>query len=85
MSNVKRHNQQAIDGFGDRLGRVRTHARMTRSELAQAAGVHYDTILKLEQSQRAPNFSLMCKLATAMRLEVDSLVDPTKDPRHVPK
>lgn len=54
----------------NRLERVRTDRGLTRQQLADAVGVHYQTIGYLERGEYSPSLSLALRLATALEIAV---------------
>ena len=61
----------------DRLvGRVehwRTKRELTRAQLADAVGVHYQTIGYIERGEYAPTLALALRLAKALECRVEDL------------
>lgn len=75
----------------NRLEQVRTDRGLTRQALADAVGVHYQTIGYLERGEYSPSLSLALRLATALEIAVgdvfslhpwveESLPSPTPEP-----
>lgn len=54
----------------NRLERVRTDRGLSRQQLADAVGVHYQTIGYLERGEYSPSLSLALRLATALEIAV---------------
>lgn len=52
--------------FGKRLRSLRVAAGLTRRELAATAGVHRNTIAKLERGEQEPAWPVVLKLAQAL-------------------
>ena len=52
--------------FGYNLKFVRHLRRLTRAQLAELAGIHYDSVRRIEQSDRAPWLRTVTKLAKAL-------------------
>lgn len=50
----------------NRLEHVRTDRGMSRQQLADAVGVHYQTIGYLERGEYSPSLSLALRLATVL-------------------
>jgi putative transcriptional regulator len=50
----------------NRLEQARTHCGLSRQQLADAVGVHYQTIGYLERGEYSPSLSLALRLATAL-------------------
>lgn len=57
----------------NRLEQVRTHRGLTRQALADAVGVHYQTIGYLERDEYSPSLSLALRLASALEIAVGDL------------
>jgi DNA-binding XRE family transcriptional regulator len=55
--------------------RAREAAGLTRSQLGELVGMHYDTILRLEKGERHPNLATVCDLANALELKVIALLE----------
>ena len=54
----------------NRLEQVRTDRGLTRQQLADAGGAHYQTIGYLERGEYSPSLSLALRLATALEIAV---------------
>ena len=54
----------------NRLEQVRTHRGLSRQQLAEAVGVHYQTIGYLERGEYSPSLSLALRLATTLEIAV---------------
>lgn len=54
----------------NRLERVRNDRGLSRQALADAVGVHYQTIGYLERGEYSPSLSLALRLATALEIAV---------------
>jgi DNA-binding XRE family transcriptional regulator len=57
----------------NRLAVVRAERKVSRQALAQAVGVHYQTIGYIERGQYNPSLDLALKLAAYFRLPVEAL------------
>jgi len=57
----------------NRLESAREARGMTRTELADAAGVHYQTIGYIERGEYSPSLSLALTLAQVLRTDVHDL------------
>lgn len=62
--------------FANCLRAVRAEARMTQHELAERAGVHYQSIARMELATREPSWVMVQKLARALGVSVLAFVDP---------
>lgn len=56
-----------------RLTEVRTERGLSRAELADAVGVHYQTIGYIERGEYSPSLSLALNLAEVLEVEVTDL------------
>ncbi|WP_149184989.1 helix-turn-helix transcriptional regulator [Streptomyces sp. TRM49041] len=57
----------------NRLAVVRAERKVSRQALAEAVGVHYQTIGYIERGQYNPSLDLALKLAAFFRLPVEAL------------
>lgn len=55
--------------------RVRIRAGLSRYELAAAAGVDPTTVYRIEGGDQPPRMATLRKLATAMKCQVEDLID----------
>jgi putative transcriptional regulator len=64
--------------FHSRLRLVRTERGMSRKELAEEMGVHYQTIGYVERGEYSPSLDLTLRLAQYFELPVEALfsLDP---------
>ncbi len=65
-------------GFHSRLRLVRTERGMSRKELAEEMGVHYQTIGYVERGEYSPSLDLTLRLSRYFKLPVEALfsLDP---------
>lgn len=61
------------DRVFNHLEKVRDERGMTRNELADKVGVHYQTIGYIERGEYAPSLALAFRIATALDSTVDQL------------
>jgi transcriptional regulator with XRE-family HTH domain len=62
--------------FGQRVAQIRTQRRMSQQELAEKANTSYMTIWRIERGeQRAPRIDIAVRLARALAVSLDYLVD----------
>jgi putative transcriptional regulator len=54
----------------NRLEHVRIHRGLSRQQLADAVGVHYQTIGYLERGEYSPSLTLALRLAAALEIAV---------------
>ena len=68
---------------GPRLNKVRTHRKMTLTQLAAATGISKSTLSRLETGQRKPSLELLLPISQAHRIPLDELVAAPEvgDPR----
>jgi len=59
--------------FHTRLRLVRTERGLSRKELAEAMGVHYQTIGYIERAEYSPSLDLTLRLAEYLDLPVEAL------------
>ena len=61
----------------NRIEEVRTLMGLTRQELADRVGVHYQTIGYLEREEYSPSLVLALRISTSLNLEVSELFSLT--------
>ena len=61
--------------LGQRIFALRKAARMTQSELAEAAGVGNEYISKIERGLGSPSLETLVKIALALQVEIKVLFD----------
>lgn len=59
--------------IGDRVRVLRKRKALTQAELAQAAGLSTDTLVKLENARHEPRPGTVRKLAKALDVPVEAL------------
>ncbi len=64
----------ALDQVGPRLKRLRTHRRMTLTDVATSTGISKSTLSRLETGQRRPTLELLLALSQTYRVPLDDLV-----------
>ena len=65
----------------NQIEQVRTSLGLSRQQLADLVGVHYQTIGYLERGEYSPSLGLALRIAKALNREVSelfSLTDPSK-------
>lgn len=70
-------------GFPARLLRLRADAGMTQKDLAKASGLSVPQIARYETGTSKPRMTALVKLAKALAVEVDALVDAEDEPETV--
>ena len=58
---------------GNQVEAVRTKAGLSRQELADEVGVHYQTIGYIERGEYSPSLVLALRIAEALRTRVEDL------------
>jgi transcriptional regulator with XRE-family HTH domain len=66
--------KKTSSGFAAGLRALRQKAGLTQAQLAERAGMHLHGISKLEQGDREPSLATAAKLAAALGLTVDDLL-----------
>ena len=59
----------ASSGFGAALRRVRTDKALTQKQLGDAAGIHANTVAKLERGEQEPAWPLVLAFAKALGVD----------------
>jgi transcriptional regulator with XRE-family HTH domain len=63
-----------VPGFAEAVRAARLAAGHSIDTLAEASGVHRDSIAKLEREQRSPSLRIAATLAAALGVTVDQLL-----------
>jgi DNA-binding XRE family transcriptional regulator len=58
---------------GNRIEAMRTKAGMSRQELADEVGVHYQTIGYIERGEYSPSLVLALRIAKSLGLKIEDL------------
>jgi DNA-binding XRE family transcriptional regulator len=66
-------SRQKEDPVFNRVEELRVRQGMTRQQLADAVGVHYQTIGYLERGEYSPSLVLALKIAKALETEIPDL------------
>ncbi len=66
---------QARDRFADNARELREQRGMTQEQLADASGLHLNTISKLENKEREPLMTTIAKLAKGLEVPLGPLFD----------
>ena len=65
--------------MGKRIKEIRESLNMTQSELADKLGLSVHTVSKYEQGQRNPKIEMLQKIATALNVPVQELLELDED------
>ena len=65
--------RQKEEPLFNRIEQARTARGLSRQELADAVGVHYQTVGYLERGEYSPSLALALRLAEALGLSVQDL------------
>ena len=68
-----RKPKEEEDLVGNQVEAVRTKAGLSRQELADEVGVHYQTIGYIERGEYSPSLVLALRIAEALRARVEDL------------
>lgn len=68
-----------LDAVGPRLRALRTGRGLTLADLAAATGISVSTLSRLESGARRPALELLLRIARALRIGLDEIVEPTAD------
>jgi putative transcriptional regulator len=68
-----RRPKEEEDLVGNQVEAVRTKAGLSRQELADEVGVHYQTIGYIERGEYSPSLVLAIRIAEALRMRVEDL------------
>lgn len=71
-------NQVTLAELPDVLTAHRERHGLSRAQLANKCGFHYDTILKVENGVRLPSLETLCTIADVLDVEItDLLAEPS--------
>lgn len=65
--------------FGERLKELRNNKKMSQSELAEFAGLHYTQIGRYEKNKSLPSSDILKKLADLFSVSIDYLIEGTTE------
>jgi transcriptional regulator with XRE-family HTH domain len=68
-------------GFGPKLREVREQKGLTQSALATAAGVHANTVARMERGEVEPSWQMVLALAAALGVNCTAFGGPLADER----
>ena len=69
--------KQKSSYFAGRLRELRELAELTQVQLAERAGLHISAVTRFEQGLREPSLATAAKLASALGVLVDDLLQPS--------
>lgn len=72
-TNMSRTPEEPLD---NRIEEVRNSLNLSRTQLAEMVGVHYQTIGYLERGEYSPSLALALKLSRALATPVEELFSP---------
>jgi transcriptional regulator with XRE-family HTH domain len=73
--------EQLAADLGRNVRRLRLRRNMTLEALAERAAVAKGTVIAVEQARANPNIATLCRLADALGVGVDSLIEAAGGPR----
>ena len=73
-----RKSKAEEERVANRIEELRTQAGLSRQELAEQVGVHYQTIGYLERGEYSPSLVLALRIAKALNKEVSELFSLTE-------
>jgi transcriptional regulator with XRE-family HTH domain len=65
-----------MQGFGEKIARLRKRRRWTQRELADRMHIHQSMVTRWEKGQVAPRNDTLERLATTFEITVDELLSP---------
>ena len=71
---LEEKNAKVVTEFGDVLGRAIASRMHSVPQFAEAAGVPYDTLIKIMRGARSPNLRTVARLASGLGLTVPDLL-----------
>ena len=66
-------SRQPEEPIFNRIEELRSAKGLSRQQLADAVGVHYQTVGYLERGEYNPSLSLALKIANSLKTEVDEI------------
>ena len=73
--------EQLAADLGRNVRRLRLRRNLTLEALAERAAVAKGTVIAVEQARANPNIATLCRMADALGVGVDSLIEPGAGPR----
>ncbi len=74
MGEQQASTRDMVPGFGAAVRARRDAAGLSLNELAAKSGTHFTTVSKIERNQPAPSLLLASKLASALGVTIDVLM-----------
>ena len=81
MSAPPRGNAKASETVYNRIAMLRAERKVTRRELADALGVHYQTVGYLERGEYSPSLYLALRIAAYFEVPVEVIFSTEPFPR----
>lgn len=78
---VAHQTKNYLMSFGERLRQLRTEKKLSRSRLAEQAGIHHTQIGRYETKGAQPSAEVLGKLAEALAVSTDYLTTGTMNER----
>jgi putative transcriptional regulator len=69
------------DAIHNRIAMLRVERRMTRRQLAEALGIHYQTVGYLERGEFSPSLHLALRIAEFFEVPVETVFSTMPFPR----
>ena len=69
--------------FGENLRTYRILARMTQTDLANAAGITRSAVNNYESAKSEPSFSILCKFSDVLGVDITDLVSGKNIPDYM--
>lgn len=70
LHSVSRNQEEPVF---NRIEEIRTSLSMSRQELAEKTGVHYQTVGYLERGEYSPSLVLALKISAALGVSIDEI------------
>lgn len=64
-----------MNGFGDKLQRLRKQRNLSQGDLAAELGIHQTTVSGIERNERLPSLELALTIARFFGIDADELLD----------
>lgn len=73
---MSRNKASADDEVHNRIEMLRAERKVSRKDLAEAVGVHYQTIGYLERGEYAPSLALAFRICRFFELPIEAVFSP---------